>query len=42
VAAPMIQHLLGMDSPLLERLVASQARLAKDVARRRLGGEPRP
>lgn len=36
VAAPMIQHLLGVDSPILGELMASQARLAKDLVRRRL------
>ncbi len=38
LAAPMIQHLLGVDSPLLGELMASQARLAKELVRRRLGG----
>lgn len=38
VAAPMIQHLLGLDSPFLGELMASQARLAKELVRRRLGG----
>jgi TetR/AcrR family transcriptional regulator len=38
VAAPLIQHLLGVDSPLLAELMASQVRLAKDLVRDRLGG----
>jgi AcrR family transcriptional regulator len=37
VAAPMIRHLLGVDSPLLDELVAGQTRLAKDLVRLRLG-----
>jgi len=37
VAAPMIQHLLGVDSPLLDELVAGQTRLAKDLVRLKLG-----
>jgi hypothetical protein len=38
VAAPMIRHLLGVDSPLLDELMASQARLAKEIVRQRLPG----
>ncbi|HUX39417.1 MAG TPA: TetR/AcrR family transcriptional regulator [Rectinemataceae bacterium] len=38
LAAPMIQHLLGVDSPLIDELMVSQARLAKDLVRRRMGG----
>jgi AcrR family transcriptional regulator len=42
LAAPMIQHLLGVDSPLFQELMASQARLAKELVRQRLGGaDPR-
>lgn len=37
VAAPLIEHLLGADSPLLAQLMASQARLAKDLVHERLG-----
>jgi TetR/AcrR family transcriptional regulator len=42
VAAPMIRHLLGVESPILDELMASQARLAKEIVRRRLGGPPSP
>ncbi len=41
VAAPLIEHLLGADSPLLAQLLASQGRLAKDLVHERLGGKPR-
>lgn len=39
VAAPLIEHLLGVDSPLLAQLMASQVRLAKDLVHERLGGK---
>ncbi len=39
VAAPMIRHFLGVDEALERGLRASQARLAKDLVRRRLGGD---
>jgi TetR/AcrR family transcriptional regulator len=42
VAAPMIRHLLGLDSPILGELMASQARLAKELVRRRLGAATGP
>jgi TetR/AcrR family transcriptional regulator len=42
VAAPMIQRLLGLDSPFLAELMASQARLAKELVRRRLGMQASP
>jgi TetR/AcrR family transcriptional regulator len=42
VAAPMIRHLLGVDSPLLGELMAAQARLAKDLVRSRLGAGASP
>ncbi len=38
LAAPMIQHLLGVDSPLIDELMAGQARLAKEFVRLRMGG----
>jgi TetR/AcrR family transcriptional regulator len=38
VAGPLIQQLLGIDSPILDELMASQARLAKELLRRRLDG----
>jgi TetR/AcrR family transcriptional regulator len=37
VAAPMIQHLLGIHTALRDELLASQVRLAKDLVRRQLG-----
>jgi TetR/AcrR family transcriptional regulator len=37
VAAPMIQHLLGVDAALRDEIMAGQVRLAKDLVRRRLG-----
>jgi TetR/AcrR family transcriptional regulator len=43
LAAPMIQHLLGVDSPLIAELTASHVRLAKELVARRLGAtDPRP
>lgn len=36
LAAPMIQHLLGVETPLIDKLMASQARLAKELVRRRM------
>jgi TetR/AcrR family transcriptional regulator len=42
VAAPMIRHLLGVDSPLMDELMAGQARLAKELVRRRLSEETAP
>ncbi|MEI6874195.1 MAG: TetR/AcrR family transcriptional regulator [Spirochaetota bacterium] len=42
LAAPMIHHLLGVDSPLLDELMASQTRLAKEVVHRRLDGQAPP
>lgn len=42
VAGPMIRHILGVDSPLLDELIASQARLAKELVRRRLGEQASP
>ena len=37
LAAPMIRHLLGVETPLIEKLMASQARLAKELVRKRIG-----
>jgi len=36
LAAPMIRHLLGVETPLIDKLMASQALLAKELVRKRL------